>query len=227
MTAPHILVIDDEIHIRRMLQMSLRERGYQVTAVATGKEGLAVAAAAAPAVIILDLGLPDMDGFAVCRDLRSWTATPILILSARYEEMEKVQALDLGADDYLTKPFGVQELLARLRVALRHTRADHAQPVIEVDDLRIDLVQRRVARSSVDIHLTPTEYDLLIALATHAGKVLTHQWLLSQVWGAGYADSIQNLHVFISQLRRKIEPDPARPHFIVTEPGVGYRFRST
>jgi two-component system KDP operon response regulator KdpE len=226
MTPPHILVIDDEVQLRRMLTMSLRERGYQVTAVATGQEGLVVAAAAAPAVIILDLGLPDMDGLAVCRDLRGWTTAPILVLSARYEEMEKVRALDLGADDYLTKPFGVHELLARIRVALRHTRSDHGRPVIETGDLRIDLVQRRVSRQAVDVHLTPTEYDLLVALATHAGKVLTHTWLLTQVWGSGYADNIQTLHVFISQLRRKIEPDPARPAYIQTEPGVGYRFRS-
>jgi two-component system KDP operon response regulator KdpE len=226
MSPPHILVIDDEVQLRRMLTMSLRERGYQVTAVATGQEGLAVAAAAAPAVIILDLGLPDMDGLAVCRDLRGWTTVPILVLSARYEEMEKVRALDLGADDYLTKPFGVHELLARIRVALRHTRSDHGRPVIETGDLRIDLVQRRVSRQAVDVHLTPTEYDLLVALATHAGKVLTHTWLLTQVWGSGYADNIQTLHVFISQLRRKIEPDPARPAYIQTEPGVGYRFRS-
>jgi two-component system KDP operon response regulator KdpE len=227
MTPPHILVIDDEVQLRRMLTMSLRERGYQVTAVATGQEGLTVAAAATPAVIILDLGLPDMDGLAVCRDLRGWTTVPILVLSARYEEMEKVRALDLGADDYLTKPFGVHELLARIRVALRHTRSDHGRPVIETGDLRIDLVQRRVSRQAVDVHLTPTEYDLLVALATHAGKVLTHTWLLTQVWGSGYADNIQTLHVFISQLRRKIEPDPARPAYIQTEPGVGYRFRSS
>jgi two-component system, OmpR family, KDP operon response regulator KdpE len=227
MTPPHILVIDDEVQLRRMLTMSLRERGYQVTAVATGQEGLTVAAAASPAVIILDLGLPDMDGLAVCRDLRGWTTVPILVLSARYEEMEKVRALDLGADDYLTKPFGVHELLARIRVALRHTRSDHGRPVIETGDLRIDLVQRRVSRQAVDVHLTPTEYDLLVALATHAGKVLTHTWLLTQVWGSGYADNIQTLHVFISQLRRKIEPDPARPAYIQTEPGVGYRFRSS
>jgi two-component system, OmpR family, KDP operon response regulator KdpE len=226
MSPPHILVIDDEVQLRRMLTMSLRERGYQVTAVATGQEGLVVAAAAAPAVIILDLGLPDMDGLAVCRDLRGWTTVPILVLSARYEEMEKVRALDLGADDYLTKPFGVHELLARIRVALRHTRSDHGRPVIETGDLRIDLVQRRVSRQAVDVHLTPTEYDLLVALASHAGKVLTHTWLLTQVWGSGYADNIQTLHVFISQLRRKIEPDPARPAYIQTEPGVGYRFRS-
>ena len=227
MTPPHILVIDDEVQLRRMLTMSLRERGYQVTAVATGQEGLAVAAAATPAVVILDLGLPDIDGLAVCRDLRSWTTVPILVLSARYEEMEKVRALDLGADDYLTKPFGVHELLARIRVALRHTRSDHGRPVIETGDLRIDLVQRRVSQQAVDVHLTPTEYDLLVALATHAGKVLTHTWLLTQVWGSGYADNIQTLHVFISQLRRKIEPDPARPAYIQTEPGVGYRFRSS
>jgi two-component system KDP operon response regulator KdpE len=227
MTPPHILVIDDEVQLRRMLTMSLRERGYQVTAVATGQEGLAVAAAATPAVVILDLGLPDIDGLAVCRDLRSWTTVPILVLSARYEEMEKVRALDLGADDYLTKPFGVHELLARIRVALRHTRSDHGRPVIETGDLRIDLVQRRVSHQAVDVHLTPTEYDLLVALATHAGKVLTHTWLLTQVWGSGYADNIQTLHVFISQLRRKIEPDPARPAYIQTEPGVGYRFRSS
>ena len=166
-----------------------------------------------------------MDGLDVCRELRSWSEVPILILSARYDEMEKVRALDVGADDYLTKPFGTQELLARIRVALR--RAERRQtfsPLIATGELRIDLARRQVLRSGAEVRLTPTEYTLLTGLATNAGRVLTHQWLLQHVWGSGYEDNIQNLHVFISQLRRKIEPQPARPRYILTEPGIGYRF---
>ncbi len=225
MTAAHILVIDDELPIRRLLRSSLSERGYRVTAVVTADEGLDVAATDPPAVVVLDLGLPDMDGLEVCRELRQWSDVPILILSARYDEMEKVRALDLGADDYLTKPFGTQELLARIRVALRRMERRQATPaLIAAGDLRIDLARRQVTCGGADVRLTPTEYALLTALATNAGRVLTHQWLLQHAWGNGYEDNVQNLHVFISQLRRKIEPQPARPRYILTEPGIGYRF---
>ncbi len=225
MTAAHILVIDDELPIRRLLRSSLSERGYQVTAVTTGDEGIDAAAANPPAVVVLDLGLPDMDGLEVCRQLRSWSEVPIIILSARYDEAEKVRALDLGADDYLTKPFGTQELLARIRVALRRAERRLSSPaVVGAGDLRIDLARRQVTERGAEVRLTPTEYTLLTVLASNAGRVLTHQWLLEHVWGAGYEDSVQNLHVFISQIRRKIEPQPARPRYILTEPGIGYRF---
>jgi two-component system KDP operon response regulator KdpE len=221
----HILVIDDDMSIRRLLRSSLRERGYRVSVAASGEEGLDLAASDPAAVVILDLGLPDMEGLEVCRQLRSWNETPILVLSARDQEMEKVRALDLGADDYLTKPFSTQELLARIRVALRHTDLRQVTPAqIAVGDLRIDLARRRITRGDEEVRLTPTEYELLTALATQAGRVLTHSWLLQHVWGPGYEENIQNLHVFISQLRRKIEPAPARPRYIFTEPGIGYRF---
>ncbi len=221
----HILVIDDDVSIRRLLRSSLHERGYRVSVAASGEEGLDVAAGDPPAAVILDLGLPDMDGVELCRQLRSWSDVPILVLSARDQEMEKVRALDLGADDYLTKPFSTHELLARIRVALRHSGARQTPPAqIVVGELRIDLARRRVARANEDVRLTPTEYTLLTALATQAGRVLTHSLLLQQVWGPGYEENIQNLHVFISQLRRKIEAEPARPRYILTEPGIGYRF---
>jgi two-component system KDP operon response regulator KdpE len=221
----HILVIDDDMSIRRLLRSSLRERGYRVSVAASGEEGLDLAASDPVAVVILDLGLPDMDGAEVCRQLRSWNTVPIIVLSARDQEMEKVRALDLGADDYLTKPFSTHELLARIRVALRH--ADLRQvslAQIVVGDLRIDLARRHVTRGDEDVRLTPTEYELLSALATQSGRVLTHSWLLQRIWGPGYEENVQNLHVFISQLRRKIEPAPARPRYIFTEPGIGYRF---
>jgi two-component system KDP operon response regulator KdpE len=217
-------VIDDDVSIRRLLRSSLHERGYRVTVAASGEEGLDIAAGDPAAVVILDLGLPDIDGTEVCRQLRSWSDVPILVLSARDQEMEKVRALDLGADDYLTKPFSTQELLARIRVALRHAQRRPADPQIVVGDLRIDLARRRVALGAEDLHVTPTEYELLTALASQAGRVLTHSWLLQRVWGPGYEENTQNLHVFISQLRRKIESEPARPRYILTEPGIGYRF---
>jgi two-component system KDP operon response regulator KdpE len=218
-------VIDDDMSIRRLLRSSLHERGYRVSVAASGEEGLDLAAADPAAVVILDLSLPDTDGVEVCRQLRSWSDVPILVLSARDQETEKVRALDLGADDYLTKPFSTAELLARIRVALRHAERRQATLAqIAVGDLRIDLARRRVSCGGEDVRLTPTEYALLTALATHAGRVLTHSWLLEQVWGTGYEENVQNLHVFISQLRRKIEPAPARPRYILTEPGIGYRF---
>jgi two-component system KDP operon response regulator KdpE len=218
-------VIDDDMSIRRLLRSSLHERGYRVSVAASGEEGLDLAASDPVAVVILDLSLPDMDGVEVCRQLRTWNDVPILVLTAREQEMEKVRALDLGADDYLTKPFSTHELLARIRVALRH--ADLRQvslAQIVVGDLRIDLARRHVTRGDEEVRLTPTEYELLTALATQSGRVLTHSWLLQHVWGPGYEENVQNLHVFISQLRRKSEPAPARPRYIFTEPGIGYRF---
>lgn len=225
MEAAHILVIDDELPMRRLLRSSLGERGYRVSLAASGTEGLAAATTDAPAVVLLDLGLPDIDGLEVCRQLRKQSDVPILILSARYDEMEKVRALDLGADDYLTKPFGTHELLARVRVSLRRAeRTQAAPPVVEVGELRIDMLRRNVTRAGNEVRLTPTEYNLLITLAKQAGRVLTHQALLVEVWGRGYQNDVQNLHVFISQLRRKLEPQPAKPCYILTEPGIGYRF---
>jgi two-component system KDP operon response regulator KdpE len=222
---PHILVIDDDMSIRRLLRSSLQERGYRVSVAASGEEGLDIAAGDPAAVVILDLGLPDTDGYEVCRQLRSWSDVPIVVLSARFHDMEKVRALDLGADDYLTKPFSTHELLARIRVALRHTeRRQVTQALISIGDLRMNLGRRQITRGSEDVRLTPTEYALLAALATQAGRVLTHTWLLEHVWGPGYEENVQNLHVFISQIRRKIEPEPARPRYILTEPGIGYRF---
>ncbi len=224
----HILVIDDDLQIRRLLRTSLSERNYRVTVASTGEEGLDIAATDPPALITLDLGLPDLDGLEVCRQFRSWTNVPILILSARYDEMEKVRVLDAGADDYLTKPFGTHELLARIRAALRRARPEQMVPTeIVSGELRIDLARRHVTLNGAEVRLTPTEYTLLSTLATHAGRVLTHQWLLEHVWGSSYADNVPNLHVFISQLRRKIEPQPARPRYIITEPGIGYRFRAS
>ena len=225
MAPAHILVIDDDLSIRRLLRSSLRERGYRVSVAASGEEGLDIAAGDPAAIVILDLSLPDTDGVEVCRQLRSWSDAPILVLSARDQETEKVRALDLGADDYLTKPFSTHELLARIRVALRHAeRRQVTLAQIAIGDLRIDLARRRVTHGDQDVRLTPTEYELLTALATQSGRVLTHSWLLQHVWGPGYEENVQNLHVFISQLRRKIEPAPARPRYIFTEPGIGYRF---
>jgi two-component system KDP operon response regulator KdpE len=218
-------VIHDDLSIRRLLRSSLRERGYRVSVAASGEEGLDLAAGDPAAVVILDLSLPDTDGVEICRQLRSWSDVPILVLSARDQETEKVRALDLGADDYLTKPFSTHELLARIRVALRHAeRRQVTLAQIAIGDLSVDLARRRVSSGGEDVRLTPTEYTLLTVLATQAGRVLTHSWLLEQIWGTGYEENVQNLHVFISQLRRKIEPAPARPRYILTEPGIGSRF---
>jgi two-component system, OmpR family, KDP operon response regulator KdpE len=225
MPTAHILVIDDDVSIRRLLRSSLTKRGYRVSVAASGEEGLDIAAGDPAAAVILDLDLPDTNGLEVCHQLRSWSDVPILVLSARDRYMEKVRALDLGADDYLTKPFSTHELLARIRVALRHAeRRQVTMALITVGDLRIDLARRQITRSGEDVRLTPTEYALLTALATQAGRVLTHGWLLHHIWGPGYEQNVRNLHVFISQIRRKIEPETARPRYILTEPGIGYRF---
>ncbi len=218
-----ILIVDDEPQMRRVLTRTLGAHGFEVRAVATGEEALA-ALRWHPDLILLDLMLPDLDGLEVAKRIREHGGVPIPVLSARGEERQKVTALDLGADDYITKPFGAEELLARIRVALRHT-AQTSEPIIEAGELQIDLERRVVSRGSEELHLTPTEYEVLKYLALHAGKVVTHRALLQEVWGPEHVEETQYLHVLISQLRRKIEPQVARPQYILTEPGVGYRFR--
>jgi two-component system KDP operon response regulator KdpE len=220
-----VVIIDDEEAIRRFLRVSLSAHGHAVYEVGTGQEGLAAVAAHRPDIIILDLGLPDLEGVEVTRRLREWTRTPIIVLSVRDREETKVEALDAGADDYLTKPFGVEELLARMRVALRHTSGAPDEPVFTAGDLTVDLARRLVTVAGREVTLTPTEYDLLKALVSHAGRVLTHHQLLREVWGTGYEQDAHLLQVNISNLRRKLEPDPARPRYIRTEPGVGYRLK--
>ncbi|MCC6167623.1 MAG: response regulator [Caldilineaceae bacterium] len=225
-TGPLILVIEDEPQIHRFLRATLPSHGYRVIEAMTGEAGLLTAGEKQPDLIILDLGLPDMDGLEVTRRLRQWTATPILVLSARGQEQDKVAALDLGADDYLTKPFGVAELLARIRVALRHAvRADGSQgpPVFTSGHLRVDLVRQQVFIDGEEVHLTATEYKLLALLVRHAGKVLTHQQLLREVWGPQYSVESHYLRIYMGQLRHKLEKDPTRPRLLRTETGVGYR----
>lgn len=220
-----VLAVDDERPIRRFLTASLTAHGYAVFEAADGAEALALAITARPDLVILDLGLPDMDGVEVTRRLREWSQIPIIILSVRDQEQDKIAALDAGADDYLTKPFGIGELLARLRVALRRASTPTGEPVFTVGGLEVDLARRVVTVSGQEVQLTPTEFDLLRVLVTHAGKVVTHSQLLRQVWGVGYADEAHLLRVNISNLRRKIEPESSRPTYVVTEPGVGYRLR--
>jgi two-component system, OmpR family, KDP operon response regulator KdpE len=228
-SAPLILLIEDEPQMRRFLRTALTAHDYRLVEAVTAKEGLAQAAARNPDVILLDLGLPDRDGLEVTRELREWTGTPIIVLSARGREQDKVAALDVGADDYLTKPFGVEELLARMRVALRHAAlppGEAPEPIYESGGLRMDLAERRVWRNGEEVHLTPTEYKLLATLVRHAGKVLTHRQLLKEVWGTNYLNQSHYVRVYLAQLRQKIEPDPARPRLLLTEPGVGYRLRA-
>ena len=221
-----ILVIDDERPIRRFLRTALAAHHYEVFEAENGQEALSLAAEKRPDLIILDLGLPDLDGIEVTRRLREWTQTPVIILSVRDQESDKIAALDAGADDYLTKPFGVGELTARLRVALRHAApAGDDEPVFAVEGLRVDLAHRTVTREGSEVSLTPTEYDLLKLLIQNAGKVMTHRQLLRQVWGAAYEDQTHLLRVNISNLRGKIEADAAQPRILLTEPGVGYRLR--
>jgi two-component system, OmpR family, KDP operon response regulator KdpE len=220
-----VLVVDDERPIRRFLNVSLSGH-YQVFEAENGGEALQSAAINPPNVIILDLGLPDMEGTEVTRRLREWTDVPDIIISVRDGEEDKVAALDAGADDYLTKPFGTSELLARIRVALRHTnKSESASVIYQNEDLQVDLIKREVQVKENRVMLTPTEYNILRVMVNHAGKVLTHRQLIQQVWGANYENEMHILRVNISNLRRKIEPDPARPHYLVTEPGVGYRIR--
>jgi len=222
-SAVRVLVVDDERAIRHFLRVSLTAYGYTVSEASMGREALAAAATQRPDVIVLDLGLPDMDGIEVTRQVREWSHTPIIILSVREQESDKIAALDAGADDYLTKPFGVGELMARMRVVLRRAVQPEDEPVVEFDGLKVDMARRLVTVKGAEISLTPTEYDILCALVRHAGKVLTHRQLLQTVWGVAYEGEVHMLRVNVSNLRRKIEVDPARPSYILTEPGVGYR----
>jgi two-component system, OmpR family, KDP operon response regulator KdpE len=219
-----VLVADDERPIRRFLNASLSGH-YTVLEAATGEEPLAATVSGRPDIIILDLGLPDMDGIEVTRRLREWTQVPIIVVSVRDREEDKIAALDAGADDFLTKPFGAGELMARLRVALRRSVLPESEPVYQVDGLSVDLARREVLVNAQSVTLTPTEYDILRILIQHAGKVLTHQQVVHAVWGTGYEADAHLLRVNISNLRRKIETDPSRPRYIVTEPGVGYRLK--
>ncbi len=220
-----ILVVDDEEQILRALRRALAARGYDVVTAVDGEDAIAEVEGSTPDLVVLDLNLPGIDGMEVCRRLRAWTQVPILILSVREDESGKVQALDLGADDYLTKPFGVEELLARVRALLRRTRPRGSEPPrFEHDGVVIDLSSHRVSRDGRDVHLTKTEWALLEAMAEHPGKLLTHRWLLERVWGAGYQEDVEVLRVFVSQLRRKVEPNAARPALILTDPGIGYRW---
>ena len=218
-----ILVIDDDSQIRRLLKISLTAHGYEVDECKTGQEGINRADIFKPDLILLDLGLPDIDGKAVVIAIREWSKVPILILTARDQESEKIEALDVGADDYVTKPFSMGELLARLRVALRHAITADNAPVITCGDLVVDLVGRHVMRGDKEIKLTPTEYEILKLLAQNIGKVLTHKYLLKTVWGNAYNEDIHYIRVYIGQLRRKVEVNPAQPQYIITESGVGYR----
>jgi two-component system, OmpR family, KDP operon response regulator KdpE len=226
---PTVLVIEDEVQIRRFLRATLTANGYRLVEATTAQEGLMQAATRQPEVVILDLGLPDLDGLEVTRRLREWTTVPIIVLSARGQESDKVTALDAGADDYLTKPFSVSELLARLRVALRHaarTSQESGEPLFAVGDLRVDLARRQVSIAEQPVHLTPIEYKLLTTLVRYAGRVVTHRQLLQEAWGPGYSDANHYLRVYMGQLRHKLEADPARPRYLVTEPGVGYRLKT-
>jgi two-component system KDP operon response regulator KdpE len=221
-----ILVIDDEVQIRRLLEITLSANGYKVSESASGKDGLVLAATNNPALIILDLGLPDMDGVEILKKLREWYLRPIIILSVRNSEEDIIQALDNGANDYLTKPFRTGELLARIRVAVRQTQNISEKPLLEFGSLSIDLANYIVRKNNKIVKLTSTEFSLLALLAKNEGRVLTHQFILKEVWGLGYVDQTQYLRVFIAQLRKKVEDDPTRPRLLNTESGIGYRFGS-
>ncbi|WP_437578880.1 response regulator [Sorangium sp. So ce887] len=228
--SPLVLLIEDEPQMRRFLRAMLAARGYRLVEAETGGEGIAQATTRNPDLVLLDLGLPDMDGLEVTRRLREWSAVPIIVLSARGQEQDKIDALDGGADDYLTKPFSAGELQARLRVALRHAAraargANAESSSFQVQDVEVDLARRVVLRAGEEIHLTPIEYKLLTTLIRHAGKVLTHRQLLGEVWGPAYAGQTHYLRVYMAQLRHKLERDPARPQMLITEPGVGYRLK--
>lgn len=222
----HILVIDDEPQILRALRTILGAQNYKVSVAGRGEDGLAIAASSQPDLIILDLGLPDMDGIDVCAALRQWTQTPIIVLSVRESEKQKVAALNKGADDYLVKPFGIEELLARIRVALRHSeRVEGQKPrLVKANSLTINLNDYVVKRGLQEIKLTATEFKLLAYLASNAGRVLTHRSILSHVWGDEYVDNVEYLRVYVNQLRKKLENDPRKPRLILSEPGIGYRF---
>jgi len=223
-----ILLIEDERQMRRFLRVTLQSESYGVIEAETAADGLSQAAMRNPDIIILDLGLPDMDGLEVIKKLREWSAVPVIIISAREQEGDKIKALDRGADDYLTKPFGVGELLARIRVALRHAvpkDKDQGESVFIADDLKIDFLKRQVHIGTREIHLTPIEYRLLTVLVRNAGRVMTHRQILKEVWGPPYIEQTHYLRVFMNQLRKKIEADSTRPRFLLNEPGIGYRFK--
>jgi two-component system KDP operon response regulator KdpE len=220
-----VLVIDDEPQIRRALRRALEAQDYRVTTADDAEEGLALAAAGEPNLVVLDLGLPDLDGNEVIRRLRSWTDVPVIVLSVREGRSDKIDALDAGADDYVTKPFDVEELLARMRAALRRRSEERpSESVLRFGELEIDLARRRVRRGDEAVHLTPNEYGLLEVLVTNPGKLLTHEWLLRKVWGRGYGRESHYLHVYVRQLRQKLGDEAAMPRYIITEPGVGYRW---
>ncbi len=223
-----VLVIEDEVPIRRFLKAALQGQGFKLLEAATGSQGLAMTASHNPDIILLDLGLPDMDGLEVIRGLRAWARTPIIIISARGRDADKVEALDAGADDYLTKPFSVEELAARLRVAIRHlsqTSLGKDEPVFQTGELKVDLAQRLVWLAGSEVHLTPIEFRLLAVLVRYSGKVITHRQLLKEVWGQAGAEQAHYLRNYIHMLRHKLEADPARPVYLRTEPGVGYRLK--
>jgi two-component system KDP operon response regulator KdpE len=219
-----VLVIDDEAPILRALKINLAARKYEVSTAADGASGLAAMARERPDVLILDLGLPDMDGTEVIRGVRGWTSTPIIVLSAWGQESQKVAALDAGADDYVTKPFGMDELLARLRAAVRRASPAPDEPVVATAEFTVDLARKRVTRGGADVRLTPTEWQLLEVLVRNADRLVTHRQLLSEVWGPGYQTEANYLRVYMANLRRKLEPDPSAPRYLLTEPGMGYRF---
>lgn len=221
-----VLVIDDEPQIRKLLKVSLNAYGYTLAEADTGQDGINRTAIFKPDLIIVDLGLPDIDGKDVVRQIRDWSHVPIIILTARDQEKEKIEALDAGADDYVTKPFGMGELLARIRVCLRRSAESDDEPVLTCGGLKVDLVLRRVTVDDREIKLTPTEYEIIKVMAQHAGRVLTHKQLLKAVWGNSYNEDTHYIRVYIGQLRRKIEVDPAQPCYIITESGVGYRLMS-
>jgi two-component system KDP operon response regulator KdpE len=224
---PTILVVDDEPQIRRMLRAALTAHGFDMAEAVAGQDALRLATTAKPQLVILDLGLPDIDGFAVLERLREWSPVPVIVLSVRSREAEKVRALELGADDYVTKPFGMAELLARIRVALRRRRPEAAAPeIFSIDGFTFDPMRRRVVVGGAEIKLSPKQFRLLDVLVRHAGRVVTHGQLLSEVWGPAHAGDVQYLRVFVKSLRQKIEADPARPHYLLTELGVGYRMRA-
>jgi two-component system KDP operon response regulator KdpE len=220
-----VLVVDDEPQIVRALRINLRARQYEVETAQTGAQALATAAHHPPDLVILDLGLPDLDGVEVIGGLRGWTEAPIIVLSGRADSTDKVEALDAGADDYVTKPFGMDELFARMRAVARRGPAEPDEPQVSLGDVTIDLTAKHVSKNGQDIMLTPTEWHLLEVLLRHPGKLLSQRQLLQEVWGPGYADATGNLRLYMAQLRRKLEPDPARPRWLLTEPGMGYRFQ--
>jgi two-component system KDP operon response regulator KdpE len=223
-TATKVLLVDDEPQLVRTLGINLRARGYDVSTAATGRAALDAAAEHPPDIVVLDLGLPDIDGVEVVVGLRAWTAVPILVLSGRSDSADKVEALDAGADDYVTKPFGIDELLARLRAMARRNPSPEDQPIVTMGEVIVDLADHRVRRGDQDIRLTPTEWHLLEVLVRNPGKLLSQRQLLQEVWGPGYETAQGNLRLYMAQLRKKLEPDPARPRHLLNEPGMGYRY---